>query len=98
MKCDDTLTADTVAVTTGGLALYGRESQGGVRKQKRIYFCKLVAILHMSSKLRWRQWEYRHMGCNAMSQKASEFLAAHSTQKKTPPLLALNAVTSLSEN
>jgi hypothetical protein len=28
--------------------------------------CKLVAIIHLSLELRWRQWEYRYIGSSAM--------------------------------
>jgi hypothetical protein len=41
----------------------------------------------MLLKLRWRQWEYRHMGYSA------SFLEAESISKETPHFLFLNAGT-----
>jgi|LakMenE01Jun11ns_1017448.scaffolds.fasta_scaffold9485723_1 hypothetical protein len=61
--CEDTRTAATEAVTIDGVA------PGEYENKKKI--CKLLAILHLSLEL---QWQYRHMGCSAMSQSASEFL------------------------
>jgi hypothetical protein len=67
------------------------------KQKKNQYFWNFVGILRMSLQLPWRHWEYRHMGCGAKSQLASEFLVADSTSKKTPHFLALSAETGFSK-
>ncbi len=71
-----------------GRVRYGRVPQGGVwiMETKKNIFAYLVEILHLLL-LQWQQWEYRHMGCSAMSQRASEILVEHSKSKKTPLFL-----------
>ncbi len=61
----------TLAVTTHGVQLQ--------IKKKYYFLFPLVAKHHMSLQLRWRHLTFRHMGCRAMSQRASEFFAAHVT-------------------
>ncbi len=55
--------------------------------KKRIYLQTINDSLYVVIAIRLRQWEYRHMGCSAMAQYASEFLVVLSTSKKTPPFL-----------
>ena len=96
---DDTSTAATVDVTTGGVLLQpcaARENietkklqlcaaRGSMETNKKYFASYSVDTLCLSLQPWLRQWEYRHRGCSIMSQCISEFLVAHSKSKKTSP-------------
>ncbi len=60
---------------------------------KKEYFRKLAVLYQLSLQVRWRQGEYRHMGCTARSQLAFEVLVAHSTSERLHLFLIRNVVT-----
>ncbi len=87
-SCDDTPTAGTVAVTTGGVSLL-------ICKNIFFLFSLLshdmryiaVATIHLLLQLRWQHAVHHHMGCRTVSQRTFEILIAHSTSTKIPPFL-----------
>ncbi len=79
-------TATTVPLT-GGVALRPCIARGSMKTNKKHFF-KFVLCIDTPPDVRVGtsalELEYGHMGYCAMSQRASEFLVAHSTSKKTP--------------
>jgi hypothetical protein len=62
---DDNPTAATVAVRTCEVSLLSCKDIFLVPYST--LRSTAVAILYLSLRLRWRQWDYRHMGCSSLS-------------------------------
>jgi hypothetical protein len=64
---DDTPTAATVAVTTCGVSLLSCKKKNFVVVPYYTLRSMAVAIFYLLLRLRWQQWDYRHMGCSDLS-------------------------------
>jgi hypothetical protein len=93
-SCTNTPPAASVAVPTGVELLRPCAARDSKERKQNENFRNLVALYQLSLQVRWRQGEYRHMGCMYLEVITRFWIfgsAIHS--KKDSTFLTLNTVT-----